>query len=252
MSGLKVVDDTTFTVTLSAPFAQWPVTVGYSAFYPLPEVVLRRPGGGRQAAGRQRPFEADEPFEPGEGHHADPLRRLRRRRQGQGQLGRVPRLHRRRRPPTPTSRPATSTSCAAIPADASATAPTEFGDRYLEDRLVVVHLPRVPDLRQALRRQAGPPGDLDGHRPGGDRDGDLQRHPDAGDLGHRARRSTGPATTPARTATSTSRRPTSCSTRRTSTAASRSSCGSTPAPARTRGSRPSATSSGRTWASTSC
>ena len=37
MTGLKVVDDQTFTVTLSAPFAQFPVTVGYNAFYPMPE-----------------------------------------------------------------------------------------------------------------------------------------------------------------------------------------------------------------------
>src|SRR3954465_729500 len=33
LSGLEVVDDTTFTVTLDAPFAQFPVTLGYSAFY---------------------------------------------------------------------------------------------------------------------------------------------------------------------------------------------------------------------------
>src|SRR3712207_1195844 len=37
MSGLEVVSDTEFTVTLTAPFAQYPVTVGYTAFFPLPE-----------------------------------------------------------------------------------------------------------------------------------------------------------------------------------------------------------------------
>ena len=37
MSGLKVVDDHTFTVELNAPFSQFPLTLGYTAFYPLPE-----------------------------------------------------------------------------------------------------------------------------------------------------------------------------------------------------------------------
>ncbi|ADG76501.1 extracellular solute-binding protein family 5 [Cellulomonas flavigena DSM 20109] len=36
MSGLTVLDDHTFTVTLSAPFAEFPVTLGCSAFFPLP------------------------------------------------------------------------------------------------------------------------------------------------------------------------------------------------------------------------
>jgi ABC-type oligopeptide transport system substrate-binding subunit len=37
LSGLVVVDDRTFTVTLGAPFSEFPITVGYNAFYPLPE-----------------------------------------------------------------------------------------------------------------------------------------------------------------------------------------------------------------------
>jgi oligopeptide transport system substrate-binding protein len=37
MTGLVVVDDTTFTVELGAPFSEFPITVGYNAFYPLPE-----------------------------------------------------------------------------------------------------------------------------------------------------------------------------------------------------------------------
>jgi oligopeptide transport system substrate-binding protein len=37
MSGLVVVDDRTFTVELGAPFSEFPITVGYNAFYPLPE-----------------------------------------------------------------------------------------------------------------------------------------------------------------------------------------------------------------------
>ncbi|GAA1334757.1 peptide ABC transporter substrate-binding protein [Saccharothrix algeriensis] len=41
MSGLAVVDDHTFTVTLSEPFAVFPVTVGYEVFAPLPEAFFK-------------------------------------------------------------------------------------------------------------------------------------------------------------------------------------------------------------------
>lgn len=37
MSGLRVVDPQTFTVTLKAPFAIFPTTLGYTAYYPLPQ-----------------------------------------------------------------------------------------------------------------------------------------------------------------------------------------------------------------------
>lgn len=40
MSGLKVVDDTTFEVTLAAPFAIFPTKLGYSAFMPLPDAFF--------------------------------------------------------------------------------------------------------------------------------------------------------------------------------------------------------------------
>ena len=67
MSGLEVVSDTEFTVTLATPFAQFPVTVGYNAFYPLPEAFFEDP----EAAGRlpigNGPYKADEEFVPGTG-----------------------------------------------------------------------------------------------------------------------------------------------------------------------------------------
>ena len=40
MSGLKVVDDNTFTVTLNAPFSIFPTKLGYSAFMPLPDAFF--------------------------------------------------------------------------------------------------------------------------------------------------------------------------------------------------------------------
>jgi len=39
LTGLKVVDDTTFTVKLTAPRSDFPLRLGYSAFYPLPSVA---------------------------------------------------------------------------------------------------------------------------------------------------------------------------------------------------------------------
>jgi ABC-type transport system substrate-binding protein len=67
MSGLRVLDDTTFTVTLTAPFAQFPVTVGYSPFFPLPRAYFEDPEGfGTRPIGNG-PFRAEEDFVPGEG-----------------------------------------------------------------------------------------------------------------------------------------------------------------------------------------
>jgi oligopeptide transport system substrate-binding protein len=40
LTGLKVVDDLTFTVDLAAPEADWPLRLGYSAYMPLPEAGL--------------------------------------------------------------------------------------------------------------------------------------------------------------------------------------------------------------------
>ncbi len=43
MSGLKVVDDTTFTITTSEPVSNLPVRLGYSAYSPLPESFFKDP-----------------------------------------------------------------------------------------------------------------------------------------------------------------------------------------------------------------
>ena len=67
MSGLSVVDDLTFEVTLSSPYAQWPTTVGYTAFFPLPEAFFEDTEAfGEQPIGNG-PFQAEEPFVEGQG-----------------------------------------------------------------------------------------------------------------------------------------------------------------------------------------
>ncbi|WP_345418774.1 ABC transporter substrate-binding protein [Actinomycetospora chlora] len=41
MRGLRVVDPQTFTVTLKAPFTIFPLTLGYSAYYPMPQAFFQ-------------------------------------------------------------------------------------------------------------------------------------------------------------------------------------------------------------------
>ncbi|HZM79530.1 MAG TPA: ABC transporter substrate-binding protein [Candidatus Limnocylindrales bacterium] len=43
LSGLKKVDDKTFTVTLSEPFSEFKSVLGYTAFYPLPKAAFKDP-----------------------------------------------------------------------------------------------------------------------------------------------------------------------------------------------------------------
>ena len=70
MTGLKRVDDTTFEVTLTEPFAQYPVTVGYTAFFPLPESFFAGEAAatafGKKPIGNG-PFKADTEYEEGKG-----------------------------------------------------------------------------------------------------------------------------------------------------------------------------------------
>jgi oligopeptide transport system substrate-binding protein len=158
MSGLQVVGDETFTVTLSAPFAQWPVTVGYSAFYPLPESFFLDPEAAGEKPVGNGPFKADEAFEPGSGitltryddYAGD----------DKADVGSV-----EYRVYTDVNTAYTDVQAGnldvlrRIPADASATAPSEFGDRYLEDTSssftylgLPLYDPRFADkrVRQAL------------------------------------------------------------------------------------------------------
>jgi ABC-type transport system substrate-binding protein len=67
LSGLKVVDDQTFTVDLSAPFALFPAVVGYDAFNPMPKAFFDDPEKfGTHPIGNG-PFMADGDYVPGQG-----------------------------------------------------------------------------------------------------------------------------------------------------------------------------------------
>jgi ABC-type transport system substrate-binding protein len=63
MSGLEVVDDTTFTVTLNEPFAQFPLTVGYEAFCPMPQEAFDDPDAFNEEPILNGPFMMDGPWE---------------------------------------------------------------------------------------------------------------------------------------------------------------------------------------------
>ncbi|MEU1885082.1 ABC transporter substrate-binding protein [Micromonospora rifamycinica] len=60
LSGLKKVDDLTFTVTLTEPYSEFKSMLGYTAFYPLPKAAFSGPGvlreGYEQAPIGQGPF----------------------------------------------------------------------------------------------------------------------------------------------------------------------------------------------------
>ncbi len=67
MSGLSAPDPTTIKVTLSEPFAIFPLTLGYSAFDPLPEAFYADPVAyGKKPVGNG-PFRADTEWVPGRG-----------------------------------------------------------------------------------------------------------------------------------------------------------------------------------------
>jgi oligopeptide transport system substrate-binding protein len=70
LAGLKKIDDKTFEVTLKEPFRQYPITLGYSAFYPMPEAFFADKAA-QDALGKKPigngPFKADTEFVPGKG-----------------------------------------------------------------------------------------------------------------------------------------------------------------------------------------
>jgi ABC-type oligopeptide transport system substrate-binding subunit len=54
MKGLAVVDDSTFTARLTSAQASFPMRLGYTAFYPLPQSAYKGHQGVRSEPGRQR------------------------------------------------------------------------------------------------------------------------------------------------------------------------------------------------------
>jgi ABC-type oligopeptide transport system substrate-binding subunit len=59
LSGLTVVDDLTFTVELTNPLSEFPLTLSYNAFYPLPESFFEDPEGFNEAPVGNGPYMMD-------------------------------------------------------------------------------------------------------------------------------------------------------------------------------------------------
>ncbi|MEV6977988.1 ABC transporter substrate-binding protein [Kitasatospora sp. NPDC093806] len=63
LKGLTVVDDKTFTVTLSNPFSQFKTMLGYNAFYPLPKAFFQDKKTFEEAPIGNGPFQMDGKWE---------------------------------------------------------------------------------------------------------------------------------------------------------------------------------------------
>jgi ABC-type transport system substrate-binding protein len=131
LSGLRVVDDETFTVTLSAPFAQFPVTLGYNPFFPLPESFFEDPEAfGLRPVGNG-PFRAAGEFVSGEGLTVLPYEDFAGER-----AAAVEAIEFRVYTDTDTAyvdaQAGNLDVLPRVPADAAGTAPEEFEGRYVE------------------------------------------------------------------------------------------------------------------------
>ncbi len=63
LSGVELVDDMTFTVTLKEPFSAWPLRLGYRAFSPLPSACIEDPDACNEAPIGNGPYMMDGTWE---------------------------------------------------------------------------------------------------------------------------------------------------------------------------------------------
>ncbi|WP_347059551.1 ABC transporter substrate-binding protein [Blastococcus sp. HT6-30] len=132
MTGLQVVDDQTFTVTLNGPFAQFPVTVGYNAFFPMAESFFEDP----EAAALDTPvgtgpFQAEGPFEEGVGITLSKYEDYAGEDEAQAETVDV-RVYSEISTSYTDVQGGNLDVVKDIPADAITTAPSEFGDRFIQ------------------------------------------------------------------------------------------------------------------------
>jgi oligopeptide transport system substrate-binding protein len=132
MTGLKVVDDLTFEVTLDAPFSQFPLVVGYSAFYPMSESFFEDPEAAAQDTPiGNGPFQADGPLEPGVGITLSRYEDYAGENKANAETLEY-RIYADINTAYTDVQGGNLDITAKLPPDAIATAEQEFGDRYLE------------------------------------------------------------------------------------------------------------------------
>ena len=181
MSGLKVVDDNTFTIKTPRRSRTCPVRLGYSAFAPLPESFFEDPEAFGQKPIGNGPFK----LESWTKNQSIVLSKFadytgeRRPRSTRS----TSRSTRTPTPPTRTSSPTTSTSPTRSRRARWSTTSTRRTSATATRRRRTASSRRSPSRRPGrpeLRRPEGPPGHLDGDRPRHDHQADLQRHPRPG------------------------------------------------------------------------
>ncbi|SPX80707.1 peptide ABC transporter DppA [Mycobacteroides abscessus] len=175
MRGLHVVDDVTFTVRLNTPFAIYPMTLGYTAFLPLPKAFFRDPVKFGVHPIGNGPFKADGDWVRGVGFTLSRYDQYAGEKKAKAK-GLIWRVY------TEGLTAYTDMQAGALdiqldlPDAAYENAKAEFGSAYLERPRPDITSLGFPMYDPAISRCACAAGYFHGHRPGGDHPGNLLRH----------------------------------------------------------------------------
>ncbi|MEO3814676.1 ABC transporter substrate-binding protein [Sphaerisporangium sp. B11E5] len=136
LSGLKVVDDTTFTVELKNPFSGFPTMLGYTAFYPLPKAAFESEGKLKADFGSNPvgngPFKMSKPWKRGSDQTISTVRNDDFS-EGKAKIDAVDfKIYTDLNTAFNDLRAGNLDIMDQLPAEAIATAKQEFGDRYIE------------------------------------------------------------------------------------------------------------------------
>jgi oligopeptide transport system substrate-binding protein len=132
MSGVRVIDERAFEVSLKDPFSQFPLILGYSAFHPMPASFFEDPEAAAQGTPiGNGPFKADGPLEPGVGVTLSRYEDY----AGENKANAASleyRIYQDVNTAYMDVQDGNLDITAAVPPDAITTAPQEFGDRFIQ------------------------------------------------------------------------------------------------------------------------
>ncbi|MEU9891809.1 ABC transporter substrate-binding protein [Sphaerisporangium sp. NPDC051011] len=135
LSGLKVVDDKTFTVQLKNPFSGFPTMLGYTAFYPLPKAAFESEGKLKADYGSNPvgngPFKMSKAWKRGTDQTISMVRNEDFK-EGKAKIDVDFKIYTDLATAFNDLRAGNLDIMDQLPAEAIATAKTEFGDRYIE------------------------------------------------------------------------------------------------------------------------
>ena len=166
LTGLKKVDDKTFTVTLSAPFSEFKSMLGYTAFYPLPKAAFETRRGPlvMKTDFEEAPI-GNGPFKMKGAWQHDSKIEVERYDDFKGTKPKIGGVDLQDLPEQPgrVRRPAGRQPRRGEDhpdREPVARVQGDLGDRFQTVPGVDVPVPRVPDLRRALQQARGPQGHL--------------------------------------------------------------------------------------------